>query len=73
MNLPQNQLDLKKTDSKESKDIKTNPKTDTPKSAKSKVSVSPKESKKMSLYQMNEIITKISAFHLENYMNIILI
>ena len=46
MNLPQNQLDLKKTDSKESKDIKTNPKTDTPKSAKSKVSVSPKESKK---------------------------
>ena len=46
MNPQQNQLDLKKTDSKDSKDIKINPKTDTPKSAKSKASASPKENKK---------------------------
>ena len=46
MNPQPNQLDLKKTDSKDSKDIKINPKTDTPKSAKSKTSTSPKEVKK---------------------------
>ena len=46
MNPQQNQIDLKKTDSKDSKDIKINPKTDTPKSAKSKASASPKENKK---------------------------